>query len=506
MRSFQRIEADGITLMDREAPVWWMFLAAAAMGGSLRATIDVGPNGPVLVDAVHVEGAVPLTSGDVEILDTEGQLLGTAAIPDPRWRTIIGQDEGGEGAKLEYARIRVDVPWPTGATSLRLGDQVLRPNMRSAPPPGDAVEVSKSGPPAQRLDLVFLGDGYRQSELDTFADDVDWIVDYLREIEPYGDYSGLFNIWRIDTASQDSGVSHDESGISRDTAYDCAYGCAGIDRLICCDDATVLAAVDAAVPDADGVLVLINDPVYGGSGGFNYATSYTGSDDGRQVAAHELGHSLVGLWDEYNYGYDGSGEGPNCAASSDGNWDEWFGRQDVSAFLECSYDTLYRPTQNDCMMKSLVNDYCPVCRQEAIFAMYAHLPGLVASITPEPGLLETSQGAVEFDVVTNGPDAGLAHEWTLDGEVVSTDADFTLRCSKGEGELLLRVYDDTPWVRDDPYDLMSESVGPWQVTVEGECTKSLDEIFEGCNCQSGPRPASAIWILALALLVHRRRG
>ena len=486
--------------------MWLLIWTAVALGGSLRATIDVGPDGPVLVDAVRVGGTVPAAPGEVEILDADGRVLTTAAVPDARWRTIIGQHGGGEGAKLEMARVRVDIPWPDGAATLRLGERELRPNARRAPPPGEAVEVSISGPSDQRLDLVFLGDGYRQSELDTFEDDVDWIVDYLRDIEPYGAYSGLFNIWRIDAASEDSGVSHDESGISRDTAYGCYYGCAGIDRLICCDDSAVMGAVDAAVPGADGVLVLINDPVYGGSGGFNYATSYTGAGDGRQVAAHELGHSLVGLWDEYNYGYDGFDEGPNCSLSSEGSWDEWYGSQGVGAFRECSYNGLYRPTENDCMMKSLLDDYCPVCRQETIYAMYAHPPGLIASIEPEPGPLETSAGKVAFEVVTNGPDEGLAHEWTLDGEVISTDADFDLRCSKGEGELMLRVYDDTPWVRADPYDLLSESAGPWQVTVEGECTTSVEEILDACGCSTSPRPSAIAWILGLALLVRRRRG
>ncbi len=494
------------TLMPVEAPVWWIIAATVALGGSLRATIDVGPNGPVLVDAVRVGGEVPASSGEVEILDATGNLIATAGIPDARWRTIIGQHGGGEGAKLEYARIRVDIPWPDHAAAIRLGNRELRPSDRTSPPPGEAEAVSTSGPSTDRLDLVFLGDGYQQSQLGTFSSDVDGIVDYLREIEPYGSYSGMFNIWRIDAPSNDSGVSHNESGISRDTAYDCYYGCSGIDRLVCCDDSAVMAAVEAAVPGADGVLVLINDPVYGGSGGFNYATSYTGSSDGRQVAAHELGHSLVGLWDEYNYGYDGYDEGPNCSLSSEGNWDEWYGSQGVSAFRECSYNGLYRPTDGQCMMRSLLDDYCPVCRQEAIYAMYAHLPSLVSSIDPPPGPLDTSAGPVDFDVVTNGPDAGLVHQWSLDGEVISTDTEFQLRCSKGEGELSLLVYDDTPWVRADPYGLLSETAGPWQITVDGECTTTAEDIFAACDCSSTPHPANAGWLLALALLIRRRRG
>ena len=77
----------------------------------------------------------------------------------------------------------------------------------------------------------------------------------------------------------------------------------------------------AAVPDTNGILVVVNDPTYGGSGGFNYAVSYNGAHDGHEVATHELGHALVGLWDEYSYGYDQEGSGPNCAVDPGGDWE-----------------------------------------------------------------------------------------------------------------------------------------------------------------------------------------
>ena len=148
--------------------------------------------------------------------------------------------------------------------------------------------------------------------------------------------------------SAESGASHYESTpqVIRDTAYNCYYGCAGIDRLICCNDSEVVAEVNALIPEADGIMVLVNDPVYGGSGGFTYATSYTEGETGEMVASHELGHSLIGLWDEYDYGYNaGYNGGPNCSAEGDGSaWAHWLDKGEVDAFLPVHTETcIVRP-------------------------------------------------------------------------------------------------------------------------------------------------------------------
>lgn len=495
-----------------------------ANAGGLRVTVEVGTDGVEVRDAVQVpverrlglRGAQVPDGQALQVVSAEGDVLAVAKLPDEALhRTIIYPEGGGDGVKLERTLVQVDVPWPEGAAAVRIpGQPPVTPRiLRAADPAGgaraggvQAIPLLESGPASQRLDLVFVGDGYRAGELGDFAEDVDWIVDYLLTIQPYGRYSGLFNIWRIDVASAHSGVSHRESGITRDTAFGCYYGCGGLDRLICCDDQAVLRVVNSAIPGADGIMVLINDPQYGGSGGFNYATSYVGREFGHQVAAHELGHSLIGLWDEYGYGYDGSGEGPNCASSAEGSWDAWLGTRGVDAYQECSYNRLYRPTENGCMMRTLRDDYCPVCREEAVLAMYGRLPGLVSAVEPvwTPGDERVAIDAVEEEIVltarVNGPDSGLVFEWLLDGEVVGNRAELPLTCSGLNGELSLRVYDDTAWVRSDPRGLLEETVGPWTVSSE-ECVRLLQDC-EGCNQAGGA--AGWPWLVALVALRRRR--
>jgi hypothetical protein len=49
------------------------------------------------------------------------------------------------------------------------------------------------------------------------------------------------------------------------------------------------------VPNYDQVVILVNSPYYGGSGG-QFATSSTHTS-ANEIAIHEIGHSFVGLID-----------------------------------------------------------------------------------------------------------------------------------------------------------------------------------------------------------------
>jgi len=447
---------------------------------------------PSLALAATLEVQLRVTDGQVEVLtampsqapptrgagggarlksvDAAGLVLGEVPVVDPRHRTLLLPDGTGVSGTLVHGVTTVRVPWPEGARRLQVDD---RPAMPPPPlpivtgPAAEAVPLQSSGPTEERLDLVLLGDGYTQEQLPDFAADVDRIVSYLLQIEPYGDYADLFNVWRIDRASAESGVTHLEGfAIERDTAYGCYYGCSGLDRLVCCDDAAVLGEVGAALPAADGILVLVNDPAYGGSGGFTYATSYVGTDYGPQVAAHELGHTLVGLWDEYGYGGPGSGEGPNCSADPSGAWDSWIGTDGVDAYPECSWTNLHRPTLEGCMMRTLESDYCPICRQEAVLAMYRQLPSLIGSVSPPPGAIPHPPPVFEADLAV--PDAHVDVRWLLDGALIAEGQRFAPSCFAVSGELTVEAVDDTPWVRDDPDQLLVASDGPWQVQA-GDC-------------------------------------
>lgn len=456
----------------------WLCVAVAADAGSYRVTVVHGPDGerPVSVVPRRGRSRAPAAGGGVRSLILPGG-QGVAA-PVDRW----------------FERRDLDV----------LPADLTLPSLRRRPAPPLAEAVSVSGPPEERLDLLFLAEGYTESQRARFEADVDAVVAHLRETEPYDRYLGLLNVWRVFAPSEREGIPKPAEGSFREPAadpanvYGCIYGCAGIERLICCDTEAVLAAAEGAVATHDGLMVLVNDPEYGGSGGMDYGASYNG-DVGVEVAAHELGHSLVGLWDEYGYGYPGdASEAPNCAnGSEDVPWAHWIGTGGVSAFTECSFSDAVRPTHDDCMMRTLQDGYCPVCREAVVKALYRQAPAELANFSPDPGALSLGEG----DTVTlrADPAASFGVDWSItwkdaEGNVLGTGPSLDLGwCDAAGGSVRAIVEDPTRWVRVDDEGLLSAGA-TW--TIDQDCPRRC-----GCGGQASAWPG----LLAAALVWRRGR-
>jgi hypothetical protein len=166
--------------------------------------------------------------------------------------------------------------------------------------------VGPSGPPAMRVDIVIVGDGYVKED---FAPGGRWQVDTARLVKlffekvPFKQLRHLFNVHLVEAVSLDRGADDSPAKDVKRTPFDCAYGADGVDRALVVRDEDALQRAVANAPAADIILVLVNDIRLGGTGG----TAPTGvphctiSSDGASylVAIHELGHSFAGLGDEY---------------------------------------------------------------------------------------------------------------------------------------------------------------------------------------------------------------
>jgi hypothetical protein len=174
------------------------------------------------------------------------------------------------------------------------------------------TKIVDHGPDTSRWNLVFVGDGYRASELDTYRADVNAIVQQMRTTPPYDELFCGINVHRIDVVSTESGAddpldapdSPSGTATHANTYFDATFAGTGpgnvkYDRLLVIDQASALSVANA-VPDRDQVICVINSSKYGGAGG-TVATCSTNVQS-RQIAIHEIGHSAFGLADEYGYG------------------------------------------------------------------------------------------------------------------------------------------------------------------------------------------------------------
>ncbi|MFD7547917.1 M64 family metallopeptidase [Streptomyces sp. NPDC059816] len=276
----------------------------------------------------------------------------------------------------------------------------------AAPARASVGSIQRSGPSDARLDLVVMGDGYTAAQQADFRADAQAKVESVFQIEPYKSYRDLFNIWVVDAVSQDSGVSGDPTkDVVRNTALSSYFWCGDIERLLCVDIDKVSAHA-AQAPAADIVFVLANTTTYGGAGysGVQNDVGYDGiatmsSDNDRStlIGAHELGHSIGHLADEYTYDTYGRYQG---AEPTDRNssvhdaahqiahqvkWWRWMGEQDPAGGAVGTYEGsgyypqgLHRPTANSLMRKLDTDAFNLVGREGMIGGFYRYAKALTS--------------------------------------------------------------------------------------------------------------------------------
>ncbi|HRQ65088.1 MAG TPA: M64 family metallopeptidase [Xanthomonadaceae bacterium] len=380
-----------------------------------------------------------------------------------------------------------------------------------------------AGPPGNRLDLLIMGDGYVAGQEGLFNALADEVEAEFFGVSPMREYAGLVNLSRLFTPSAQMGADHppyiaatgncthpqccfDASAQHDflaprfvDTAFDATF-CAGwqIHRALGINVGKVLAAA-SAVPDWDVIMVLVNDPVYGGLG---YMRSPDGSmpgiaigsatDGAVQLMMHELGHSLIGLGDEYAinianpgppYCSDRGGDRPCMDNHTDVDdpaavkWRAWFepgipvpspsSARGVGLFEGVIQypQGLYRPTFTACLMHSTAfRDLCPVCRESFVTSLYSGRFGEPAGgidliepgtespppHTPVPHLLGSVQ---RFEATVIAPQVqGIERQWLLDGEPLPGAAGDALDLELADGitgtrTLELRVIDRGPYLK-----------------------------------------------------------
>ncbi len=173
------------------------------------------------------------------------------------------------------------------------------------------TRIVDNGPPAQRWDLVILGDGYQTGQIQQYRNDVQQFVNVLLSTPPFDAMRGAINIHRVDVTSTDTGADDPTAcggpGTTARTYFDATFcGDSTNRRLLVVNNATALSVANAQVPQWNAILVMVNSTVYGGAGG--QVGTFSRAPGAEEIAIHELGHSAFGLADEYEY-FRGCGSG-----------------------------------------------------------------------------------------------------------------------------------------------------------------------------------------------------
>lgn len=352
------------------------------------------------------------------------------------------------------------------------------PARAAGPVDATVVPVQVTGDPAKRFNLVVLGDGYTAADMPKFRAHLAKHLNDLWTIEPFKSYRSYINVYAVETPSGESGVSCDpaQSSPRRTTPLSMAFwsGCRqdGIQRLLVMDSAAAKTYADLVQGTTAGnrqILALANSDTYGGAGG-TYATASGGNAMSALIAPHELGHSLGGLDDEYDYyqrGVPGGAyTGPEPTSihhtllteeemkAQKQKWWRWLGERSESGGIIGRYEGglysgkgVWRPSQHS-MMKTLGYYYDQVARERMTQRISGKV-NLVQANTPTNAPVGDDRVLwVETMHPTGHP---LSVAWTVGGKTVGRGANLDLsrlHLKKGTHTVKATITDPTGFVRD----------------------------------------------------------
>lgn len=388
--------------------------------------------------------------------------------------------------------------------------------------------VGEVGSRSQKLNMVFLSEGFTQAELQSgkFATSVQDVVDYLFSKEPWNRYRSYFNIYRIEIASVESGTDslafNPQFGDpipaeTKNTYFDAGFKTANIDRLLTVPQSgstKVYALLNKHVPEYDIPIVMVNSERYGGSGGAIAVASLDSYS--AQLVEHEVGHSFAKLADEYDFDTPGypAIEYPNATAKTERSqirWNSWIEADTkidptpgmvfsaklgewvegliytpegtyieqpdlVGLFQGSNYREVgwFRPHDN-ALMRSLGQPAGAVTREAFVLNYYSrvsptngHSPAALSqTVTKRENIVLSVD--VKAPVLLTPEDQPLSVVWTKVGQVLPLGTGPTLTIpsetlGNGKHVITAEVTDPTGWIRRDPTNLKTQKI-TWTYTL-----------------------------------------
>lgn len=352
-----------------------------------------------------------------------------------------------------------------------------------------------------RITMAIIGDGYTASDLITkyqpkVTSTLDYFFNNLEKSTPYPRYKNFINVYRIDIASNESGVDKLSAGIYRDTALGGEDGCTDYTIGICgADWALTHAAFDLAEAEggftADWRLVMLNDDAYNAAAHYAsdgplpiYSAHYEGNWDMRDLAMHEGAHAWHYLADEYGgnasaYPY---AEPPEVNVTRDpqgGKWQNWLGYVMPDGSVVGAYEGgryydfgIYRPTDSSKMNGGPANchfignncGHNAVGIEKIILDIYALIDPIDSHTNNQTTLTDPSSLAV----TVVDPEIIMIN-WSINGVLVA---------EKSSGDFVVDEY----------LDAQMSAAGSYQVTA-----RAWDEVIEHAfSANENPHPLDLV--------------
>ncbi|MBL8132749.1 MAG: hypothetical protein JNL42_12890, partial [Anaerolineae bacterium] len=480
----------------------------------------------------------------------------------PETRLLLRDDEAGVSQAFDLEALAADSTLPLFAPSIS----------RLSP-----LGALDGGPSANRVDLLIMGDGYATGQESLFNTHVSAFAADFFGITPYAEYRPFVKLASLFTPSPQSGADHPpynpactytdgtkptccaDSDAASDalagtfvtTAFDSTFCAFNIHRLLVAGGSKVLAAA-SAYPDWDQIMLLVNDPTYGGSGGFFAVASMHAY--AVEIAQHEVAHSFADLADEYESAYPGypacsdtdadafndcEANVTNQSLREQVKWRRWidpatpvvtppqFPYTDPAVtglFLGARYQSagMYRPGYA-CIMRTLGYPYCAVASEA--YALRLYDGGFGSPPQPgieniEPGTRSPAAASVAlaqclsqiFSAQILGPEGAdsLNVRWLVDSLPVevstASSGDFAsylfTPSAPGIISLTLEVTDSSPILHDE---VRGETVSTtsWEVEVSGDPCVGADVT---AALQGRPAAPHSSYVLPLHIVLTPQSG
>ena len=260
---------------------------------------------------------------------------------------------------------------------------------------GTIVKYVDNGNPKNRINMVFIGDGFSSEDQSKWRTHVDNMLFGLfsRALgDPFCRYKKFFNVYRIDMISRYSGIDK----VNRFTPLRGTTECADYTKGDCITDwgrtfdALGYYLARMGNPEITFREIALNSGEHIGGAHYpskgRFVTYSSGNQYTMNIFLHETGHVAGLLADEYVNKPDeiysgGEPSEPNVTKTLNPlKWEHWKGfvqpytingNATVNTYEGGKYvgRGVYRPAEQ-CMMNGYVNPFCAVCREKIILDFY----------------------------------------------------------------------------------------------------------------------------------------